>query len=204
MGCAVSSATVFLVRHARHGAVDRILVGRGEDVQLSDDGRAEAAALARVFSGKSVAVVQSSPRRRARETAEPIAAALGARVEIEPALDEIDFGRWTGLGFDELAPDPHWQTWNAARSTARPPGGETMAEAQSRIIDHVECIGRRLGHGQAILVSHCDVIRAALLHVLGRPLDAWSDIEVAPASVSTLVIGSSSLSIGAINQRRVA
>lgn len=200
----MSSATLFLVRHARHGVVDRILVGRGEDVQLSDDGRAEAAALARLFSGKAVTVVQSSPRRRARETAEPIAAALATTVEIEPALDEIDFGRWTGLSFEELAPDPLWQRWNAARSTARPPDGETMAEAQARVIGHVERLGRKLGRGQAVLVSHCDVIRAALLHVLARPVDAWSEIEVKPASVSTLVFGPGGLSISAINQRRMA
>jgi probable phosphoglycerate mutase len=204
MSCAVSSATVFLVRHARHGMVDRILVGRGEDVQLSDDGREEAAALARLFSGKSVTVVQSSPRRRARDTAEPIASAIGATVEIEPALDEIDFGRWTGLSFEELAADPLWQTWNAARSTARPPGGETMAEAQARVIGHIERLSRRLGEGHAILVSHCDVIRAALLHILNRPVDAWSGIKVEPASVSTIVTGTRGLSISAVNQRRVA
>lgn len=204
MSCAVSSATVFLVRHASHGVVDRILVGRGEDVQLSDGGREQAAALARLFSGKSVTVVQSSPRRRARETAEPIAAAVGTTVEIEPALDEIDFGRWTGSSFEELAPDPLWQSWNATRSTSRPPGGETMAEAQARVIGHVERLGRSLGRGQAVVVSHCDVIRAALLHVLARPLDHWSEIEVEPASVSTIVTDSRGLSISAINQRRVA
>ena len=79
-----------------------------------------------------------------------------------------------------------------------------MIAAQVRVVGHLERIGRKLGEGQAILVSHCDVIRAALLHVLARPVDAWSEIEVAPASVSTIVTGSRGLSISAINQRRVA
>jgi broad specificity phosphatase PhoE len=204
MSCAVSSGTVFLVRHARHSVVDQILVGRGQDVQLSDDGRQETGELARWFSDKRVNVVQSSPRRRARETAEPLAATLGTTAEIEQALDEIDFGRWTGLSFEELAPDPHWRSWNAARSTTRPPDGETMAEAQTRIVGHIERVGRRLGREHAIMVSHCDVIRAALLHVLNWPIDAWHQIDIEPASVSTIVIGSRGLSIGDINQRRVA
>jgi broad specificity phosphatase PhoE len=40
-----------------------------------------------------------------------------------------------------------------------------------------------------ILVSHSDVIKAALLYHLGLPIDAYSRIEVEPASISTLVVG---------------
>jgi broad specificity phosphatase PhoE len=191
--------TVFLVRHARHALVDHVLVGRMAGVRLSDEGRREAAGLAAWFAGRNVAVVQSSPRRRARETAEPIAAALRTTVEIVPALDEIEFGQWTGCRFDDLARDPRWQAWNAARGTARPPGGETMIEAQARLIGHIEHLGRTLGRRRAVLVSHCDVIKAALLHVLGRPVDAYGEIEVAPASVSTIEIGSSGPGVAAVN-----
>ena len=195
-------STVFLVRHARHSIVDQVLVGRMADVALSDEGRREAADLAAGFRGRPIAVVQSSPSQRARETAAPIAAALGTDVEVVPALDEIDFGRWTGSCFEALAPDPRWQAWNAARGSARPPGGESMTQAQARVVGHIERLGQPPGAAQAILVSHCDVIRAALLHVLGRPLDDWSTIEVAPASVSTIEIGDGAARVTAINERR--
>ncbi|MFW6076611.1 MAG: histidine phosphatase family protein, partial [Hyphomicrobiales bacterium] len=156
---------MFLVRHARHSLVDHVLVGRKPGVGLSAGGRREAAQLAARFAGRSIARVQSSPRRRARETAAPLADALGLEVEIVPGLDEIDFGQWTGRCFDELAPDPRWQAWNGARSMARPPGGESMIEAQARVVGHIEQLGCTLDGGNAVLVSHCDVIRAALLHV---------------------------------------
>jgi broad specificity phosphatase PhoE len=195
-------STVFLVRHARHSVVDHVLVGRMADVALSDEGQREAAELAGWFGGKPIAVVQSSPSQRARETAAPIAAALGRDVEIVPALDEIDFGRWTGSSFEALAPDPHWQAWNADRSSARPPDGESMTEAQARIVEHIERLGHAPGVARAILVSHCDVIRAALLHVLGRPVDDWSAIEVAPASVSIIEVGDGGARVTAINERR--
>lgn len=195
-----SVCTVFLVRHARHSLVDDVLVGRTTGVALSDAGRAEAARLAHWFAGSGAAVVQSSPRQRARETAEPIAAALDQPVETVPALDEIDFGQWTGCRFDELAPDPRWRAWNAARSTARPPQGESMVEAQARIVGHLETLGGEMCGQAAILVSHCDVIRAALLHLLGRPVDAWSELDVAPASVSTVRIGTGGAQVVAMNQ----
>jgi probable phosphoglycerate mutase len=184
------SATVHLVRHARHGLLDLILVGRMADVSLSHEGRLEAAGLAARFVGMKAPVVQSSPRQRARETAEPVAAAVGAAVEVVPALDEIDFGHWTGCSFETLKSDPRWHTWNSARSTARPPAGESMMEAQQRVVGHLEGLGRTLGDRAAVLVSHGDVIKAALLHIMGRPVDDYGEIDVAPASVSTIEIGS--------------
>jgi len=51
-------------------------------------------------------------------------------VRIEERLDEIDVGDWQGRDFEALARDPRWNSWNSARSVARPPGGETMLEAQ--------------------------------------------------------------------------
>ena len=195
-------STVFIVRHARHSVVDHVLVGRMANVALSDEGRREAAELATGFRGRPIAMVQSSPSQRARETAAPIAAALGADVEIVPALDEIDFGRWTGSSFEALAPDPNWQAWNAARGSARPPEGESITEAQARVVGHIDRLGHSPDVGPAVLVSHCEVIRAALLHVLGRPVDDWSNIEVAPASVSTIEVEDGRARVTAINERR--
>jgi len=40
-----------------------------------------------------------------------------------------------------------------------------------------------------ILVSHSDVIKAALLYHLGMPIDSYSRFDISPASVSTLIVG---------------
>jgi probable phosphoglycerate mutase len=101
-------------------------------------------------------------------------------------LDEIDYGDWTGRRFEDLRFDDAWNDWNERRSLCRPPGGESMCEMQGRIVSHIECLCDRYPSGQIILVSHCDVIRAALLHYAGRPLDAYHTFDIAPASVSAL------------------
>ena len=125
---------VYLVRHATHGLVDKALAGRMEGVHLSDEGRMQAARLGRHFAGVEVAQLLSSPLERCRETAEPIAAGCGQAVAIEPALNEIDCGRWTGLDFETLGDDPHWHAWNHEREQHSMPGGEAMAHVQARVM----------------------------------------------------------------------
>jgi probable phosphoglycerate mutase len=64
-----------------------------------------------------------------------------------------------------------------------------MLEAQARIVGVMEQL-RSLHAGRAVvLVSHGDVIKAALLYHLGMPIDAYDRIDVEPASISTLVVG---------------
>lgn len=170
---------VYLVRHAAHDRVHGILCGRMPGVMLGAQGRAEAAALAARLGATGATLVLSSPRERALETADPIAAALGRAVEVVPELDEIAFGDWTGRSFADLAGDPLWRRWNEARATARPPGGESMQEAQARAFGLLERLS-----GTSVLVSHCDVIRAVILKILGLSLDAYDRIALDPGSLS--------------------
>ena len=64
-----------------------------------------------------------------------------------------------------------------------------MLEAQARIVGAMEQLRGRYPDASAILVSHSDVIKAALLYHLGLPIDAYSRFEIEPASISTLVVG---------------
>lgn len=202
---AFGMATTFLfVRHAAHDLLGKVLTGRMPGVTLGAAGLAQAAALGRRLRAVDIAAVQSSPRERAQQTARPIAAALGLTCETVPALDEIDFGAWTGKAFDDLDPDPHWRTWNAERATARAPGGESMREAQARVSAHLERLRARRPGRRIVLVSHGDVIKAALLHALGCSLDAIARIEIAPASVSTVVLGDRGGTIIGLNERIAA
>jgi probable phosphoglycerate mutase len=183
------TTTFHLVRHAAHDRVGAVLCGRMPGVSLGEVGRGQAERLAARFAAATVAAIQSSPLERARETAAPIAARLGQDVAINEGLTEIDFGAWSGRAFKDLDGDPAWAAWNGARGFNRPPGGESMLEAQARIVRAMEVLREAHRDGAVVLVSHSDVIKAALLYHLGLGLDAWPRIEVEPASISTLVVG---------------
>jgi len=199
MGLAMT--TIHLVRHAVHPLVDRVLVGRTGGVQLGKDGREQAEALARRLARDGIGVVQSSPQERALETAALIAAPLGLAVDIVPDLDEADFGQWAGCSFEQLNRDPRWLAWNSERGTARPPGGETMLELQKRILGHLDRLKAERPKGKLVLVSHAEVIRAALLHFLGIALDSFARVEIAPASISTLLLNGSCAQVIGCNDR---
>lgn len=184
------TTTFFLVRHAAHGRLGNVLCGRMPGVTLGAEGQEQAQRLSAYFADKDVACILSSPLERAVETAEPIAGRIGVRLEICDALAEIDFGGWTGMTFETLAQEPAWRDWNEARSANRPPDGETMLEVQARIVAAMERLRRRYSGKAILLVSHSDVIKAALVYHLGLPIDAYSRIEIDPASVSTLAAGS--------------
>ncbi|WP_156678237.1 histidine phosphatase family protein [Sphingomonas profundi] len=195
------SATIFLARHASHDEVGRVLSGRSE-IALSAAGRAEAAALADMLAGVPIAAVHSSPRRRARETAEAVSSARALPVLEADALDEVDFGDWAGRSFDALAGDPDWHRWNAARATAPTPGGETMRAATMRAVAHLGAIVGPGADGAPVLcVSHCDIIRGVVAHYLGLDLDRLLGFDIDPASLTTVELDGDRGRIVALNER---
>lgn len=182
------TTTFLLIRHAPHARVADQLTGRSEGASLDDAGREQAAALAARLAPLPLAALYSSPMARTRETAELVAAPHRLPVRISAALNEVDFGEWAGRPFDTLADEARWQQWNGFRSGTRAPGGELMVEVQARVM--AELVTLRARHPDALvaLVSHADVIRAALLHLLGAPLDHFLRLAVEPASVSVVAL----------------
>jgi len=180
--------TIHLVRHGSHVLPPGVLAGRLPGVALSDEGCQQVRRAAERLAGTGgIGAVHCSPLERTYQTAGIIADRLGLTPVSADALIEIDFGGWTGHSFEELDIREDWRRWNHFRTGTRPPGGETMLEAQARALRHIET----LTPGAAtVLVSHCDVIRAVLTHWLGMPADLLLRLEIAPASISTVEIGS--------------
>jgi broad specificity phosphatase PhoE len=179
------STTVLLARHGSHDEVGAVLSGRSE-IALNTAGRAEAERLAERLATTPITAIHSSPRRRTRETAEIVAARHGLTVTLVDALDEVDFGAWTGRSFDSLHGDPDWGRWNAERATAPTPGGETMARATARAAAHVASL--EAAGGTVLCVSHCDVIRGVVAQFLGLDLNRLLAFDCAPASLTTLAL----------------
>lgn len=194
------TTTVFLVRHATHDRLGKVLAGRMEGVTLSDQGLAEAERLAQRLAGENLAAVYASPLERARQTAEPIAKAAHAELRIDEGIQELGFGDWEGAEFEALEDDPRWKLWNRDRTHARAPGGETMWEAQHRAVRWLEDAAREHPGRSIAAVSHADIIKALLAHAMGLPLDFINRFEVAPASLSVLIAGDWGLKVHSINE----
>lgn len=184
------TATFLLVRHGAHTDFDIRLSGRRPGVALSATGQAQVAALGRRLADTGLARVMCSPLQRTVETAQAIATACGlAAPQTAEALIELDLGDWTGRDFASLKGDPAWDRWNDERQSARPPGGESMTEAQARIVGWLQSTAATAGDERIAVVTHSDMIRGAVAAVIGLPLQHLCAFDIDPASVSTVVMG---------------
>ena len=113
---------------------------------------------------------------------------------------ELDFGEWTGLTADEIRKDPRWQVWSNCRSIAVIPGGESWRQVQDRVVGALFDLRQVHPDGSVVIVSHGDVIRAALLFALGMPLDFYARLEVALASISTIRLDGSGIRVLTLNE----
>ncbi|WP_420140092.1 histidine phosphatase family protein [Sphingomonas sp.] len=188
---------VFLARHGSHDEVGHVLSGRS-DIALNEAGRAQARWLAGRLADVPLAAIFASPRRRAQETAAPIATAHGLPVQTSAAWDEIDFGAWAGQPFAALDRRSDWQCWNGARGRAVTPAGDTMAAATRRAVDHLEHLEEE---GPVLCVSHCDVIRGVVSQYLGLDADRILSFDCDPGSLTTLSLYQGGGRVVALNER---
>jgi broad specificity phosphatase PhoE len=184
------AATILLIRHAAHDDLNVRLSGRRPGVPLSAAGRAQAKRVGHRLANHGIVRVACSPLQRTVETAAAITGAASLPdAEPDDALLEIDFGAWTGRTFDSLTGDSEWDRWNAERLRATPPQGEAMAAAQQRIVGWLDATARSVNGAVVAAVTHCDMIRAAVAHVLGLPLDKLLRFDIDTASITTIVAG---------------
>jgi probable phosphoglycerate mutase len=183
---------VLLVRHGKTPTTGSILPGRAPGLHLSEEGLAQAEAVAERIgalagdAAKAPTAVYASPLERTAETARPIARRLGVRVRTQRGLLECDFGEWTGAELKLLAKKPEWTQVQRWPSGFRFPGGESFLEMQARITSTIAELARRHPGETIVAVSHADPIKAAVAAAAGTHLDQFQRLTVSPCSVTAL------------------
>jgi probable phosphoglycerate mutase len=178
--------TFFLIRHALTDAIGRYLPGTAPGTPINEAGRSEVAALVERLRNVPLSAVIAGPLERAQQTALPIAESHGLRLQVDPLFSEFSVGDWTLRPFSELAADSGWQRFNTARSVSRPPNGELMLEVQQRAVVRLLQLAEEHPSASLAIVSHGDVIRAALMYFLGMPIDLFLRVDVLPATVNVV------------------
>ncbi|MBA2472736.1 MAG: bifunctional RNase H/acid phosphatase [Pseudonocardiales bacterium] len=187
-GATGSPTRLLMLRHGQteHSA-QRRYSGRG-DLPLTELGESQAAAAAARLAGTDgVAAVVSSPLLRARQTAQPVADALGVPMTIHDGLIETDFGAWEELTFAEAsARDPELHARWLTDTSVAPPGGESMDAVHRRVRRVRDQLIAEHGAGTLIVVSHVTPIKALLRMALdaGPSLLHRLHLDVASLSVA--------------------
>jgi broad specificity phosphatase PhoE len=166
---------------ARHGETEWSSSGRHTsytDVPLTERGRDEARSLATRLAGCDFTLVLTSPRRRARETAE--LAGFAGRGEVTEDLAEWDYGEYEGLTTAEIrAEEPDWTIFTHAA-----PGGETaeqVATRADRVLARAEATG-----GVVAMFSHGHFLRVLGARWIGLPAPDGALLGLDTATLSFL------------------
>ena len=181
------STVVLFVRHGQTPTTGKVLPGRAAGLHLAPAGVAQAdAAAGRIAQLPRIDALYVSPLERARETAAPIARAIGVKPVVERGLLECDFGDWTGAELRKLMKLPEWATVQKAPSTFRFPNGESCTEMQTRMVSTVERLVARHRGGTIVCVSHADPIKAVVAHAMGTHIDLFQRIVIGTCSISAV------------------
>ncbi|WP_339947648.1 histidine phosphatase family protein [uncultured Albimonas sp.] len=148
------------MRHPRTAAPPGLCYGR-HDPGLAPGWEARIDALAP--SLPAISTLISSPATRCLKPARRLAAALGAPLQEDPRLQELDFGAWEGRPWAEIHRDQS-DPWAEDPIRRAPPGGETFRALAVRV---EAALGEAPPH--ALLLCHAGPIRAILMRL--RALD---------------------------------
>jgi probable phosphoglycerate mutase len=191
-GATSAPTRMLLLRHGQtEYSAQRRYSGHG-DPPLTDLGERQAAAsAARLSTAAGVTAVVSSPLLRARQTAKPVADALGVPLVVHEGLIETDFGAWEGLTFAEAGrrhPEVHAR-WLADTSVPAPEG-ESMDAVHRRVRRVRDQLIGEYRDATLVVVTHVTPIKAllrmaldagpSLLHRLHLDLASLSIAEFYP------------------------
>ena len=147
------------------------------DLELTELGRRQAELIGARLRGRPLALVLTSPLRRARETAR-----LAGFPDAEPSDDlmEWDYGAYEGLTTAQIrAQAPGWALWRDGV-----PGGETIEQVSRRVERVVARV--RDADGDALLFAHGHVLRVLTARWLGLPARDGRLFKLDSATLSVL------------------
>jgi probable phosphoglycerate mutase len=177
---------------ARHGATNLTAENRfsgAVGVDLSDEGRAQAARLGERLRGEGITAAYTSPLSRAAETAALVTGPCCLTAEPRDGLREISHGRWEGLTRAEVESrfPGEYETWEADPFTFAPEGGESGVAVLARALPVIREIVTRHPGERVLVVSHKATLRLILSSLLGFDARGYRDrLDQAPACLNIL------------------
>jgi broad specificity phosphatase PhoE len=182
----IAATSVFLLRHAEVEARYQRIFGGRIDMDLSPRGHEQAAALANYLRHKNFDAVYTSPMKRVQQTIKPFAAASQCAPVTMPDLCEVDFGDWTGLGWEDVRAKFNISAfeWLNQIELAGIPNAETGKTFRARVEPCVQQILRDHPGQSVAIFCHGGVIRMILSILLKMPLPHMSSFEIEYASLT--------------------
>src|SRR5579871_1213234 len=179
--------TLHLVRHGdTEASGDGVFCG-DLDAPLTSSGLAQADKVGSMAAKIRPDALYVSPKKRARQTAEPASRLLGLEPRVDEGLREIAYGTWEGRKETEIKqsePDAY-RSWVLDPAMHPPPGGESGFSIAARAMATLERIQRECKGGNVLVVSHKATIRVMTCALLGLHIGRFRDRVACPTASRT-------------------
>jgi broad specificity phosphatase PhoE len=177
---------LFLLRHGEVEARYHRIFGGRIDMELSPRGHEQARALADYLAATHFNAIYASPMKRAQQTLAPLAVQKGMPATTLAGLREVDFGDWTGLGWQQVQERFGVSAfdWLDRLEGGHVPGAESGAQFRARVEPCLRQILRDCPSQTVGVVCHGGVIRMLLAVLLELPLPKLAHFDIEYASVT--------------------
>jgi broad specificity phosphatase PhoE len=182
----MTATRLLLIRHAEVETTYQKVFGGRIDMEISEHGHRQAAALADFLHHKPVDAIYASPMKRVQQTLAPYLRNKAAQPVILHGLREVDFGDWTGHRWEEVQDKFGFSAfeWLDLLERGAIPNAEPLADYRGRIETCIREILSRHQSQTAAVFCHGGVIRMILSILLDLPLSRFSAFNFEYASVS--------------------
>ena len=181
---------LLLIRHGEVEARYQKKFGGIIDMNLSPNGKKQARILADYLRAKTIDTIYASPMKRVQQTLAPTLKISGQKQTIIPALKEIDFGDWTGLGWESVQAQFNFPSheWLHQIQKFGVPNGESGKVFRARVEPCLKkIIAAHPGENIAIF-CHGGVIRMILAILLKLPLPKTNQFDIEYASITQVAL----------------
>jgi broad specificity phosphatase PhoE len=196
-----SITRLWLIRHAEVEARYQSVFGGRIDMELSPRGKEQAAALAAYLHRRSFDALYASPMQRVQQTLAPLLINGFPRPVVIPELREVDFGDWTGLGWDEVYSryEVRPSQWLEQLEHARIPNAESAQALRARVEPILKQVLRGHVGGHVAVACHGGVIRMLLAILLDLPFSRMGAFEIDYASLTQVAVLAHRIEIQLLN-----
>ncbi len=185
----MDTTRLYLIRHGATKSVAEDRFSGGSEVDLSEEGRWQAACLAKRLADDHISAFYCSPLGRAVETAAIISNPYQITPTQRDGLREIHHGHWESLTRAEVERQfpEEYRSWQEDPFTFAPTGGESGVMVMARALPVIrEIVVNHAGQSVAV-VSHKATIRLILCSLLGFDARGYRDrLDQSPACLNII------------------
>lgn len=187
---AAAATRLLLIRHGEVESRYQGKFGGWIDMNLSAKGRRQSAMLADYLRRKTVHAIYASPMKRVQQTLAPTLRGNMREQTIMAGLREIDFGDWSGLGWQEVQERFEFQSheWLDQIHRVGVPNGESGRDFRKRVEPCLREILKRHPGQNAAIFCHGGVIRMILAILLRLPLPKTNHFDIEYASITQVAL----------------